>query len=81
MEFNLIYIGINRIHTGIEQSSYQNGDVIYMEIEELIKKIDAKSLREEAKKRDIPTRCVTKLNLAKALPNDVVEELAKKSGK
>jgi len=52
-----------------------------MEIEELIKKIDAKSLREEAKKRDIPTRCVTKLNLAKALPNDVVEELAKKSGK
>jgi len=69
-----------------------------MEIEELVKKIDAKSLREEAKKRDIPTRCVTKLNeeakkrdiptrcvtklnLAKALPNDVVEELAKKSGK
>ena len=52
-----------------------------MEIEELVKKIDAKSLREEAKKRDIPTRCVTKLNLAKALPEDVVEELAKKSGK
>ncbi|MBE0524699.1 MAG: hypothetical protein IBX40_10255 [Methanosarcinales archaeon] len=52
-----------------------------MEIEELAKKIDAKSLRAEAKKRDIPTRCVTKLDLARALPLEVVEELAKKSGK
>ncbi|MCG7850203.1 MAG: hypothetical protein MIO93_13660 [ANME-2 cluster archaeon] len=52
-----------------------------MEIEEMVKKIDAKALREEAKKRDIPTRCVTKLNLAKALPLDVVEELANKSTK
>ena len=49
-----------------------------MELEEMVKKIDAKSLHEEAKKRDIPTRCVTKLNLAKALPLDVVEELANK---
>ena len=52
-----------------------------MELEELVKKIDAKSLREEAKKRDISTRCVTKLNLAKALPKEVVEELAKKPKK
>lgn len=49
-----------------------------MDFEEMVKKIDAKSLREEAKKRGIPTRCVTKLNLAKALPEDVLEELAKK---
>jgi hypothetical protein len=52
-----------------------------MEIEELAKKIDAKLLRAEAKKRDIPTRCVTKIALAKALPIEVVEELAEKSGK
>lgn len=49
-----------------------------MEFDEMVKKIDAKLLREEAKKRNIPTRCVTKLNLAKALPREVVEELAKK---
>lgn len=49
-----------------------------MEFEEMVKKIDAKLLREEAKKRNIPTRCVTKLNLAKALPREVVEDLAKR---
>ena len=52
-----------------------------MEIEELAKKIDVKLLKAEAKKRDIPTRCVTKIALVKALPLEVVEELAEKSGK
>ncbi|MCL7412723.1 MAG: hypothetical protein M8353_03780 [ANME-2 cluster archaeon] len=49
-----------------------------MDFEEMVKNIDVKALREEAKKRGIPTRCVTKINLAKALPEDVLEELTKK---
>ncbi|MBW6518297.1 MAG: hypothetical protein K0A89_07325 [ANME-2 cluster archaeon] len=49
-----------------------------MDFEEMVKKIDAKVLREEAKKRGIPTRCVTKINLAKALPADVLEKMAQK---
>jgi signal recognition particle receptor subunit beta len=52
-----------------------------MELEEMVKKIKAKPLREEAKKRGIPIHCVNKLDLAKALPVEVVEELAKQSGK
>ena len=57
------------------------GGMIGMELEEMVKKIKAKPLREEAKKRGIPTHCVNKLDLAKALPIEVVEELVRQSGK
>jgi hypothetical protein len=50
-----------------------------MDLEEVVKKIKMKDLREEAKKRNIPTRCVKKIDLAKQLPEDVLEELASKS--
>ena len=46
---------------------------------DLVKKIKMKDLREEAKKRNIPTHCVKKIDLAKQLPKDVLEELASKS--
>jgi hypothetical protein len=47
-------------------------------LEELVKKIKAKDLREEAKKRGIKTACVKKIDLAKQLPREVVEELSSK---
>ncbi len=48
------------------------------ELEELVKKIKAKDLREEAKKRGIKTACVKKIDIAKQLPRDVVEKLGSK---
>lgn len=47
-----------------------------MTIEELTKKIDAKQLKEEAKKRGIKTACVKKIDIAKQLPKEVLEKLA-----
>jgi Zn-dependent M32 family carboxypeptidase len=49
------------------------------ELEELIKKIKAKDLNAEAKKRGIKTHCVKKIDIAKQLPREIVEELASKS--
>ncbi|MCW3129697.1 MAG: hypothetical protein N2V75_06340 [Methanophagales archaeon] len=46
------------------------------ELEELVKKIKAKALREEAKKRGIKTACVKKIDIAKQLPREVLEELS-----
>jgi len=48
-----------------------------MELEDLVKKIKMKDLRPVAKKYGIKTSCVTKLDIAKQLPKDVLEELAK----
>ena len=47
-------------------------------LEELVKKIKAKDLREEAKKRGIKTACVKKIDLAKQLPREIVEDLYSK---
>jgi len=47
-----------------------------MTIDELVRKIDAKQLREEAKRRGIKTACVKKLDIAKQLPKEVLERLA-----
>ena len=49
------------------------------ELEELVKKIKAKDLNAEAKKRGIKTHCVKKIDVAKQLPREVVEELVSKS--
>ena len=46
------------------------------ELEELVKKIKAKVLREEAKKRGIKTACVKKIDIARQLPREVLEELS-----
>jgi len=46
-----------------------------MGIEEMVKMISAKSLREEAKSRGIKTHCVKKIDLAKQLPREVLEKL------
>jgi len=46
------------------------------ELEELVKKIKTKALREEAKKRGIKTACVKKIDIAKQLPREVLEELS-----
>ncbi|MHC1636408.1 MAG: hypothetical protein ACXQTS_07340 [Candidatus Methanospirareceae archaeon] len=48
------------------------------EVEELVKKIKLKDLKEEAKKRGIKTGCVRKVDIAKQLPIEVLRELAKK---
>ncbi len=48
------------------------------ELEELVKKIKAKDLNAEAKKRGIKTHCVKKIDVAKQLPRDVLEKLASK---
>ncbi len=46
-----------------------------MDIEEIVKNISAKALKEEAKSRGIKTHCVKKIDLAKQLPADVLEKL------
>lgn len=46
-----------------------------MDLEEIVKNISAKALREEAKSRGIKTHCVKKIDLAKQLPEDVLEKL------
>lgn len=46
------------------------------DLEELVKKIKAKALKEEAKKRGIKTSCVKKIDIAKQLPKEVLEELS-----
>ena len=47
------------------------------EFEELVKKIKAKNLKEEAKKSGIKLgRCPTKMDIARKLPKEVLEELA-----
>lgn len=46
-----------------------------MDLEEIVKNISAKALREEAKSRGIKTHCVKKIDLAKQLPKDVLEKL------
>ncbi|MDO9516796.1 MAG: hypothetical protein Q7J10_01990 [Methanosarcinaceae archaeon] len=46
-----------------------------MDLEEIVKNISAKALREEAKSRGIKTHCVKKIDLAKQLPDDVLEKL------
>ncbi len=48
------------------------------ELEELVKKIKAKDLNAEAKKRGIKTHCVKKIDIAKQLPRDVLEKLVSK---
>ena len=46
-----------------------------MDLEEIVKNISAKALKEEAKIRGIKTHCVKKIDLAKQLPNDVLNRL------
>jgi hypothetical protein len=67
--------------TYLKDESKLLGGIVNMELEEMVKKIKAKPLREEAKKRGIPTHCVNKLDLAKSLPVEIVEELVKQSRK
>ncbi len=60
-----------------DQNSLMKG--VKMAIEELVKKIDTKALKAEAKKRGIKIACVKKIDIARQLPADVLEKLA--SGK
>jgi len=46
------------------------------DLEELVKKIKAKALKEEAKKRGIKTSCVKKIDIAKQLPREVLDALS-----
>ena len=46
-----------------------------MDLEEIVKNISAKALKDEAKSRGIKTHCVKKIDLAKQLPDDVLEKL------
>jgi hypothetical protein len=47
-------------------------------LEGLIKSISVKELKEEAKKRGITLgRCPTKMDIAKKLPDDVLEKMAR----
>ncbi|MBW6469713.1 MAG: hypothetical protein P1P69_03310 [Methanosarcinaceae archaeon] len=50
-----------------------------MDLEEIVKNISAKALREEAKSRGIKTQCVKKIDLAKQLPDDVLSRLVDES--
>ena len=47
-----------------------------MEIEDLVKKVKLKDLKTEAKKHGIPISCRTKMDIAKDLPRESLEELA-----
>lgn len=53
-------------------------EVIVMDIEEIAKKVTLKDLRPIAKEHGIKTSCVKKIDIVKQLPEDVLEELAKK---
>jgi hypothetical protein len=48
------------------------------ELDALVKRIAAKDLREAAKKRGIKTACVKKIDIAKQLPREVLDELSTK---
>ena len=50
-----------------------------MQLEELVKKISLKDLKIEAKKHGISISCKTKMDIAKDLPKEVLEKLAKSS--
>ncbi|MHC1567751.1 MAG: hypothetical protein ACXQTD_08665 [Candidatus Syntropharchaeia archaeon] len=50
-----------------------------MEVEELVKKIKMKDLKEEAKKMGIKTSCVKKIDIARQLPIEVLEKLAEEA--
>ena len=50
-----------------------------MDIEEMVKQIDTKELRAEAKLHGIKTSCVRKIDIAKQLPSQALERLASKS--
>ena len=48
------------------------------QLEELIRSISAKALKDEAKKRGIPLgRCPTKMDIAKKLPPEALKQLSK----
>jgi hypothetical protein len=48
------------------------------QLEELIRPISAKALKDEAKKRGIPLgRCPTKMDIAKKLPPEALKQLSK----
>jgi hypothetical protein len=49
-----------------------------MELEELVKKVTLKDLRDEAKKHGIPTACRTKMDIAKDMPRKALEKLISK---
>lgn len=49
------------------------------ELNQIIKKISAKALKEEAKARGMKTHCVKKIDLAKNLPEEVVIKLAEEA--
>jgi hypothetical protein len=55
----------------------QGGD-LNMNFDDMVKKIDTKALKAEAKKRGIKTGCVKKADIARQLPPDVLEKLASK---
>jgi len=49
-----------------------------MDLEEIAKKVTLKDLRPIAKEHDIRTSCVTKIDIMRQLPEEVLEELARK---
>ena len=49
-----------------------------MDIEEIAKKVTLKDLRPIAKEHGIRTSCVAKIDIVRQLPEEVLEELARK---